>query len=87
PNPFNPVTTIPYQVSAQDARKNISLQIFDVMGREVITLVSKAHLPGYYSVEWNGCDGKGKETPSGLYFYQLKTDEEVIKTKRMLKIK
>ncbi|MCJ7813633.1 lamin tail domain-containing protein [bacterium] len=87
PNPFNPVTTIHYQVYGQDVNRYISLHIYDLLGRDVITLTNKVHQPGYYSVEWDGCDDTGRETPSGIYLYQLKSDGEVIATKRMLKVK
>ncbi len=87
PNPFNPITTIQYQIYGQDIGKNISLRVYDMLGCEVVTLISKVHQLGNYSVNWNGCDGTGRETPSGIYFYQLKSDGDVIKTKRMLKLK
>ncbi len=87
PNPFNPVTTIRYRIYGQDVNRYISLHIYDILGRDVITLTSQIRQPGNYSVEWNGCDNAGRETPSGIYLYQLKSDGKVISTKRMLKIK
>jgi hypothetical protein len=63
PNPFNPTTTIRYQIA--DARL-VTLKIYDVLGREVATLVNEIKQPGYYSLQWNGSN-----IGSGLYFYRL----------------
>ena len=87
PNPFNPITTLQYHIDGYDAGENFSLQIYDLLGREVITLINKVHQQGNYSVNWDGCDVTGSETPSGVYFYQLNSGGKVIKTKRMLKVK
>jgi hypothetical protein len=67
PNPFNPVTDIRYQISEIS---NVSLKIFDVLGREVSTLVNELKQPGEYTVRWNA-----EDVPSGVYFYRLQTDK------------
>ncbi|MDP2885188.1 MAG: FlgD immunoglobulin-like domain containing protein [Ignavibacteria bacterium] len=68
PNPFNPSTTISYTLP-KDA--SIRLEVFDVMGRKVTTLVNVSRSPGYYSVVWNGTDQTGREVSSGVYLYQF----------------
>ncbi len=69
PNPFNPVTTIAYEVPAGGGR--VTLQVFDVGGRLVATLVDGAEPEGERSVTWRGVDEEGRELPSGVYFYRL----------------
>jgi len=63
PNPFNPTTTIEYSFPE---RSNVSLKIFDVLGREVTTLVNEEKPAGNYNVELNA-----SSLPSGVYFYRL----------------
>ena len=63
PNPFNPVTVISYQLPVHGY---VSLKVFDVLGREVATLVNEVKEAGEYSVQWDASD-----TPSGLYFYRI----------------
>jgi hypothetical protein len=67
PNPFNPVTRIKYQLAAQ---AHVTLKVFDVLGREVATLVNEVKQPGSYTVQW---DGSG--VASGVYFYRLVAGE------------
>jgi len=87
PNPFNPSTAIRYVVSERSISHMVSLRIYNVLGQEVVTLVTKVHSPGEYSVDWNGFDDRGNEVPSGVYFYQLCIGEQIIGTKRMVKIR
>jgi len=63
PNPFNPTTTIEYSIPEQT---NVTLRIFDILGREVITLVNAEKPAGNYKVEFNG-----SSLPSGIYFYRM----------------
>jgi hypothetical protein len=63
PNPFNPSTTIRYDVPTSGF---VSLKIFDVLGREIATLVNKTKSSGSYSVNWNPGN-----LPTGVYFYHL----------------
>jgi hypothetical protein len=60
PNPFNPATTIRYSVPAASF---VSIRIFDILGREVETLLSERREKGSYAVEWDAT-----EHPSGVYF-------------------
>ena len=63
PNPFNPTTTISYQLPTQS---HVMLKIFDVLGREMTTLVNEVKQPGEYTATWNA-----EKVPSGVYFYRL----------------
>ncbi|MEK9137573.1 MAG: PQQ-binding-like beta-propeller repeat protein, partial [Bacteroidota bacterium] len=66
PNPFNPSTTIRYDLAKTG---NVSLKVFDVLGREVTTLVNEEKLPGSYSVRWDATN-----VGSGTYFYRLESN-------------
>jgi hypothetical protein len=71
PNPFNPVTTIKFDL-ARDG--HVSLNIYDVAGRLVRTLVNEKMSAGHgFEAKWNGLDNTGNRTSSGVYFYRLVT--------------
>jgi len=70
PNPFNPITTIRYDLSENGP---VSIIIYDLMGREIKTLVKQVSAPGRYSVNWNGRNQFGKQIASGMYFYRMET--------------
>ncbi len=78
PNPFNPSTRIPFSVRGSGF---VSLKVYDVLGREVATLVNDNLQPGTYEVTWDAT-----HQTSGVYFYQLKTDG-VVATKRMAMVR
>jgi aminopeptidase N len=78
PNPFNPVTTISFRVPFKSF---VTLKVFDILGREVTTLVNGEKLAGDYSVQWNG-----SALPSGIYFYRLQTNS-VVFTRKMLLVR
>ncbi len=84
PNPFNPATTITFDL-AREGR--VKLQVFDVAGRLVKTLVD-GKLPGGRALHatWSGLDERGARVPSGVYFYQLVTDDFTA-TKKMVVLK
>ena len=83
PNPFNPTTTIYYDIPIDTY---VELTVYDIVGRQVATLIDSFELKGFKSFEWNGKDTNGNKLGSGLYFYQLKS-ENIIKTKKMIMIK
>jgi len=68
PNPFNPETTIKYQL-AEGA--NVQLRIYNIVGQVVRTLVSESQSAGRYQVRWAGTDDRGAAVSSGIYFYQV----------------
>lgn len=76
PNPFNPSTTIEYVIPNAEMRhgmsqNHVTLKIYDILGREIATLVNEYQLPGKYSVQFN-VETRGRESlPSGIYFYRL----------------
>lgn len=75
PNPFNPSTKISYQIPVQGF---VSLKVYDVLGNEVATLVSKEKTASEYKVDFNAAT-----LPSGIYFYQLKS-KDVTLTKKII---
>ena len=83
PNPFNPTTTISYGI-AQDGKTK--LQIFNLKGQLVKTLIEGIVKKGKYNAVWNGKDNNGKKVTSGIYMYKLTTKEKSI-TKKMLMLK
>lgn len=83
PNPFNPTTTIRYEV-AEAGR--IRIDIYNVLGQRVRRLVDSRHEKNLYEVQWNGTDERGKPVASGVYFYRLVTPEVTL-TRRMLLVK
>ena len=68
PNPFNPGTTISYDLKAWS---RATLEVFDIMGRSILTLEKGLKAPGRHKVQWYGKDNKGIKMASGLYFYRL----------------
>jgi hypothetical protein len=79
PNPFNPKTMIKYQLPITNY---IDLSIYNILGQKVLTLVSQKQKAGYYQVEWNASGFS-----SGIYYYQLNTDEGFAQAKKLLLIK
>ena len=80
PNPFNPSTEISYTLLGSES-KDVTLTIFDALGRVVRTLASGEHTPGRYTRVFNAAD-----LQSGIYFCILRCDEKVI-SKRMTLVK
>ncbi len=69
PNPFNPVTTIRFDVPAGASR--VTIAVFDVTGRRVRTLFDRVPSAGQRSVTWDGRDDRGQSVASGVYFYRM----------------
>jgi photosystem II stability/assembly factor-like uncharacterized protein len=70
PNPFNPSTTISFQVSERGA-SSVQLIVYDAVGRQVRSLVNQAMAPGQHDVRWDGNDESGHRVASGVYFYRM----------------
>jgi hypothetical protein len=68
PNPFNPSTVISYRLPVTS---NVTLKVYDILGNEVVTLVNEEKRTGEYEVEFNNHLVKGRNLPSGIYFYRL----------------
>jgi dienelactone hydrolase len=83
PNPFNPNTAISYQLTANSC---VTLTVYDLLGRQVATLVNGVGKPGAYTVQWNGRNEKGETVSSGIYLYQLRA-ENFVTTKKMTLLK
>ncbi|MDH3892504.1 MAG: T9SS type A sorting domain-containing protein [candidate division Zixibacteria bacterium] len=84
PNPFNPSTTIEF--SFGPIGKKVRLEIFNIIGQKVTTLVDDFLSPRDYSVEWNSTDDNGQKVASGVYLYKLQVGTES-QTKKMLLLK
>ncbi|NNG26433.1 MAG: T9SS type A sorting domain-containing protein [Ignavibacteriaceae bacterium] len=78
PNPYNPVTTIKYQIPELSF---VTLKVYDVLGNEISTLVNEQKPSGEYEIEFDGA-----EVPSGIYFYRLKSGS-FVETKKMVLMK
>lgn len=85
PNPFNAMTTINYNIPSTNKNEYVKIQIIDVFGRVLETLIDKYQSPGKYSINWDA-----DNYPSGVYLYSLQIGEKTTKfyeTKKMLLIK
>jgi len=83
PNPFNPSTTIKYDLPQTVA---VELQIFDRLGRRVRTLVNQLQPAGRYAITWDGRNELGQAIASGVYFYRLRAGE-FARTKKLTVVK
>jgi hypothetical protein len=83
PNPFNPTTTIEYKIPQA---AEVSLTIYNIQGKEIVTLVRQHQGQGSYEVTWNSRDRLGRAAPSGAYFYRLNAGK-YSETRRMMLVK
>jgi Flagellar hook capping protein len=83
PNPFNPVTTLRYDLPENNL---VNITIYDMMGREVKTLVNQTQDAGYKSIIWNATNDYGKPVSAGIYLYQIQAGK-YISTKKMVLLK
>jgi len=83
PNPFNPVTTISYALA--DAGQ-VKLDIYNVKGQKIRTLVNEAQKAGIHQLQWNGTDDRNHQVASGIYFYKMKFGKYT-STKKMILMK
>ncbi|MGB8658345.1 MAG: FlgD immunoglobulin-like domain containing protein [Candidatus Zixiibacteriota bacterium] len=72
PNPFNPTTNFQFTVSRT---AHVKIEVFNIVGRRVRTLVDKEMSPGVYMADWNGTDGSGSPVSSGIYFYRMQAGD------------
>jgi hypothetical protein len=83
PNPFNPSTTIEYQLPQNSF---VELKVYDITGREVSTLVSTSQNAGRYRVTWNAADSRGYKVASGVYIYRISAGS-FTEVKKMMMLK
>ena len=83
PNPFNPTTIIEY---ALPKALQVKIQIYNILGQKVRTLVEELQEPGYKIIHWDGRDDKGVEVSSGVYFYRIEAGD-FVKCKKMTLLK
>ncbi len=83
PNPFNPTTRIRFDLPNS---VNVQLRIFDILGREVRSLINERHDAGSYTVTWDGKNNMGRQVSSGVYIYHLKAGE-FTSSKKMVMMK
>lgn len=89
PNPFNPSTTIKFSVPVETRHASslhVLLKVYDLLGREVATLVNEEKAPGNYEVKFDVETFHGTSLPSGVYFYTLSTNG-FFQSKKMLLVK
>ena len=83
PNPFNPITTIRYDLPEQ---ATVNIIIYDMLGRRVKTVVKTNQEAGFKSVIWDGTNNQGKPVGAGVYLYQMQAGDFVL-TKKMVLLK
>jgi hypothetical protein len=81
PNPFTHETNIQFEL--QNASE-IEINIFDLTGKEICTLLKEYQQPGQHTVRWNGTDNAGNRMKNGVYFYQMKTEQNILCRKLIL---
>ena len=81
PNPFNPETTVSYDISQQG---NVSVDIYNLKGQKVKSLLNETQSAGQHKIIWQGDNEAGKKVSSGTYFYKVKSGGEEIVNKMLL---
>jgi len=86
PNPFNPSTTIQFSIPENAGVVKVRLDVFNLRGQLVKTLVDRAMEAGDYRVQWEGTDNSGKHVSSGVYFYRMKA-MKFVQTRKIVLLK
>ena len=81
PNPFNPETKITYSIPG---KSKVRLVVYNLQGKEVVTLVNRTQNPGKYAVSWKGRNKSGQPVSSGVYLYRLTTGQHSVYKKMLL---
>lgn len=81
PNPFNPTTTISYDLPQS---LQVRLAVYNILGQRVVLLVDDRQAAGHYEIAWDGRDGRGQSVASGMYFYKIEAGDFVQSKKMML---
>ena len=83
PNPFNPITTLRYDLPENSM---VTITIYDMVGREVHTIMNEVQNAGYKSIVWDATNNYDQAVSAGIYIYQIKTDA-FVQTKKMILLK
>ena len=83
PNPFNPTTSIKYDLPENAV---VSIMIYDIMGREIRHLVNETQSAGFKAIMWDGTNNYGQQVGTGMYLYQIKAGS-FVQTRKMLLMK
>ena len=83
PNPFNPATQIKYNLPEDSF---VSIKIYDVMGRNIKTLLNEEKMGGYHTIRWDATNNFGEAVPAGIYFYTIDAGS-FTNTKKMIFLK
>jgi methionine-rich copper-binding protein CopC len=83
PNPFNPSTNIEFTLPVSSV---VTLEVFNIMGQRVRTLVNEPLQAGVHQVVWNSCGDDGQRVASGVYFYRIQADQ-LASTRKMVLLK
>ena len=81
PNPFNPVTTITYGI---DTDSRVTVNIYDITGQLITTLLNTEQTQGWHSIKWNGRNDDNKQVPAGIYLSKITSNNKTKTTKLML---
>jgi predicted esterase len=80
PNPFNPYTNIRYTINSTS---KVTLKIYDILGREIRTLIDEIQTAGEKTIQWNAANNNGKTSSSGIYMYSLRVNNAIKREKMM----
>jgi hypothetical protein len=83
PNPFNPITQIKYELPKVSL---VNITIYDMMGRQIRTLINNQQDAGYKSIQWHGTNNNGSPVSAGLYLYTIQAGD-FRQTKKMVLLK
>jgi len=75
PNPFNPSTTIAFEIPEGKAAVRVNLTVYNIRGQKVVTLMDELKDAGSYLVNWDGITTGGTKVSSGVYFYRIQAGE------------
>ncbi|RME00450.1 MAG: T9SS C-terminal target domain-containing protein [Calditrichaeota bacterium] len=81
PNPFNPETSIGFDLPAASV---VTIEVYNILGEKVVTLVNRHFPAGHHKIRWNSRDGRNNPVPGGIYFYQLHTPQYTASRKMIL---
>jgi len=75
PNPFSETTKLSFELAPEAQNQTVKLTVYDILGREVRTIISGRISSGNHSVNWNGRNERGQQVPAGVYFYVLQSGQ------------